>query len=466
MPHNTPNHLANSTKQRPAGRTGTPGVAISDVLIAFGGAASVKAAVAATETEAALPNGADGYLVRFSTADDPDITAQKDFFTKDTYFGEATKVPVYFHHGLPIEVKMADGSTKTFGPGKVKIGVGELKTDDTGVFIDAVLDESGEYVTAVQQLLEAGVLGWSSGSASHLVTREAVADDNGTTKAHNIKQWLLAEASLTHTPAEPRNVASPVLTSVKSLLGQYGAYSYDYEYGSPPAWNPTEKMGCAAADVLIWRLERAVDNILSDEDLTPAQQIEAIVGVFDEAKGLLTRLVNALAVVDVAEDDTTEADLLTATKSAFLKHVAANVLPPATKGAETGEQLSLADQGQKVLEAVEAYTKRAGNVHTMRAKAGRTLSPAHGEIAGKALVAFNAMKNLVDPSNPGTEEETTPAAATVPPATAPKAEEVKETPASDAAGTTGTTSATEDATKTTDADAVAAMLAKANELGL
>jgi hypothetical protein len=191
----------------------TPGFA-SDMLIAFGGKANVKTADDGTMK-------ADGYLVRFSGPDDPDASSMRDFFTKSTYFGEAERVPVYFHHGLPIEVKSADGTIKRIGPGKVRIGKGTIKSDETGLFLDAVLDEAGEYQEAIQQLLDAGALGWSSGAVGHLVTREAVAGDDGKTKANNITQWLLAEGSLTHTPAEPRNVAAPV----KTLLEQYGVSS-------------------------------------------------------------------------------------------------------------------------------------------------------------------------------------------------------------------------------------------------
>ena len=54
-------------------------------------------------------------------------------------------------------------------------------------------------------LAESGKLGWSSGTASHLVMRE----QDGA--AHRVKRWPLGlDASLTHTPAEPRNSVMPL----------------------------------------------------------------------------------------------------------------------------------------------------------------------------------------------------------------------------------------------------------------
>jgi HK97 family phage major capsid protein len=61
-----------------------------------------------------------------------------------------------------------------------------------------------EYERGLMELAAAGKLGWSSGAAGHLVEREQVG------KSWHIKSWPIAEASLTPTPAEPRNAAIPV----------------------------------------------------------------------------------------------------------------------------------------------------------------------------------------------------------------------------------------------------------------
>lgn len=151
-------------------------------LVSFGG--SVKA----------LGDGrVGGYLVRFSTANDPDLSATKDFFTAQTGFGleDNTSSAVYYAHCLDPQLKTR------------KIGRGTMKADDAGVWLEAQLSLRDEYEKHIYDLAQKGKLGWSSGTAAHLVTRKAVETPNGT--AHEILTWPLGlDASLTPTPAEPR----------------------------------------------------------------------------------------------------------------------------------------------------------------------------------------------------------------------------------------------------------------------
>jgi HK97 family phage major capsid protein len=109
-----------------------------------------------------------------------------DTFTPQTNFDGAL-VPtkrVYYDHTLDADVQEPLGT------------VIETKADDTGLWVEAQLDRSRRYVDAVVNLIEKGVLGWSSGSISHLVRREG----------KSIKAWPIVEFSLTPTPAEPRTL--------------------------------------------------------------------------------------------------------------------------------------------------------------------------------------------------------------------------------------------------------------------
>jgi HK97 family phage major capsid protein len=137
-----------------------------------------------------------GYLVRFSTPSDPDLTG--DFFSKSTEFGiiDGANVPIFYQHGY-------DGVIKAR-----RIGRGIIKYDDVGLWLEAQLEMRDEYEKAIEQMANDGKLGWSSGAAGHLCEREQVG------KAWHIKTWLIAEGSLTPTPAEPRNSAMPL----KSLI--------------------------------------------------------------------------------------------------------------------------------------------------------------------------------------------------------------------------------------------------------
>jgi hypothetical protein len=147
---------------------------MDDMLIAFG-----------SEVKAVGDGKIEGYLVRFSTPKDPDL--QGEFFTKDTDFGIHTRLPLYYQHGFDDRLKTR------------RIGMGEAHKDDTGLWYSAQIEMRDDYEKMLNEMAAAGKLGYSSGAISHLVEREAVG------KAHWLKSWPVGEASLTPTPAEPRN---------------------------------------------------------------------------------------------------------------------------------------------------------------------------------------------------------------------------------------------------------------------
>jgi HK97 family phage major capsid protein len=163
----------------------TPGEIVTidmDTLIA--GGKSVKA----------LGDGRiGGYLVTFSDAASPDL--KDDYFTKETDFGDQESAPVYYQHGLDPKL------------GRTRLGRASHKIDDIGVWAEAQLQMHSEYVQWLYAQVEAGKMGWSSGTASHLVEREQ------TGKTYFIKSWPLGlDDSLTFTPAEPRNTVIPLKT--------------------------------------------------------------------------------------------------------------------------------------------------------------------------------------------------------------------------------------------------------------
>jgi phage head maturation protease len=165
---------------------------MDDTMICFDGQ-SVKA----------LGNGkVAGYLVVFSTEDDPDLSGE--YFTKSTDFDfeDGDKTTILYHHGLDAKI------------GKRSLGKGTLRHDDHGVWVEAQLNLRDDYEKSIYDLAEKGKLGWSSGTASHRTEREV------TGKAVWIKSWPLSlDASLTPTPAEPRTRAIPI----KSLQVEFQA---------------------------------------------------------------------------------------------------------------------------------------------------------------------------------------------------------------------------------------------------
>ena len=127
-------------------------------------------------------------MVRYGNPVDTDL--EGDYFTPDTFFGENTKATVVYHHGM--DAKM----------GARRLGTGELKRDDAGLWMEAQLKMRDEYEKYIAEMVKQGKLGYSSGAVGHLVERTP------TGKANRIDTWIIGEASITPTPAEPRNIVS------------------------------------------------------------------------------------------------------------------------------------------------------------------------------------------------------------------------------------------------------------------
>lgn len=140
-----------------------------------------------------------GYLVVWGSPQQRDL--QGEYFTPQSELGLDwyDQRPVLYHHGL-------DGTVK----GEVIGVITSLKADDTGLWAEAQLDMRKRYVAAVLNLVEKGVLGWSSGSLPQLAD---VAADGW------IRCWPIVEGSLTPTPAEPRFTEVSTIKAVYQSLG-------------------------------------------------------------------------------------------------------------------------------------------------------------------------------------------------------------------------------------------------------
>jgi hypothetical protein len=133
-----------------------------------------------------------GYLVLFSSADDPDL--QGDYFTKgtDLFIDNGETRPILYRHGVHPVIKSRN------------LGKAKLNIDDVGVFVEGEMNLRDKYEKAIYAMAEQGKLGWSSGSMSHLVSKTP----NG--KSFEITSWPIGEASLTPAPVEARTAAIPL----------------------------------------------------------------------------------------------------------------------------------------------------------------------------------------------------------------------------------------------------------------
>lgn len=251
---------------------------MNDDLIYFGG-----------EVKSLGGNKVGGYLVRFGDAFKTDL--EGDYFIPETDFDvdwtESVKSSVYFNHGLD----------KTLGKKKLGGGIKATlnKPDDIGIWIEAVLDERNEYEAAILSLVKDGKMGWSSGTAAHLIEKEKVG------RAYKIVKWGLGlDATITPAPAESRNAAIPIKTWSQSIkaLSDFIDNEDEESYLGNIALNLTCQSLCNASD----RLESTIMwRILYNDSLTDEQKIQAITEAYQELAAFAPKVAIALLALDTEE---------------------------------------------------------------------------------------------------------------------------------------------------------------------
>ena len=177
-----------------------------------------------------------GHLVLHGSPEKVDLygeffNAETDYDVDPADWGSA-KTSVYYQHGYDAVLKRRVLTKGTL-----------VSKDDVGVWIEAQLQMRDEYERAIYELADAGKMSWSSGTAGHLSERQRVG------KAVWIKRWPIVEASLTPTPAEPRNIAVPLksLRSFNIPLSISEAKSTSTP-GAKPSETSSDVAGAAATD--------------------------------------------------------------------------------------------------------------------------------------------------------------------------------------------------------------------------
>lgn len=159
-------------------------------------------AISQTDTELRVGN----YMVLFGGKD---LTGE--FFTKKTHFDsnftDLGVLYVDFEHGRDAE-KAGNSQHNVLGIADWK----SAKVDDTGIFIERVLNRRAEYMKYLMQLIDAGIMGTSS---------EAIPGTPRKKSSGEIIEWPLMRDSLTVTPMEPRMLDMNVLTAAKALYGMF-----------------------------------------------------------------------------------------------------------------------------------------------------------------------------------------------------------------------------------------------------
>jgi len=206
---------------------------------------TVKALTADTATVA-------GYGVIFGGAD-----LEGDTFTKSTNYmlDLVPAKPVCYDHTMSAKVSHVIGTVKS------------VTADETGLWVEAELKRSEDYVDAVLELINRGVIGWSSGSVPHLVRREA----------KSITQWPVIEWSLTPTPAEPRTLGVERIKSMDTEQNE-----------TTEAAVPQVEQSTAPAVVTDTTTEQPiVSDIPTEEKAIMSEELTALSAQIAELKALM-----------------------------------------------------------------------------------------------------------------------------------------------------------------------------------
>lgn len=146
-----------------------------------------------------------GYAALWGDASKRDL--MDEWFSPDTaemtaIFDATKRLPLLYQHA-------ADGTMKTTVVGLVD----KLQPDGVGLWYEAQLTMAGQYRQAIDELIEQGALGTSSGTlpAARRVDR----------RSGKILRWPVVEASLTPVPAEPRMMLRPV-AEIKAAFAAVG----------------------------------------------------------------------------------------------------------------------------------------------------------------------------------------------------------------------------------------------------
>lgn len=142
------------------------------------------------------PGWFGGLGIVYSTDQDPDL--EKDFFSPksnlDLYDGQ--RIRTYYRHGADLVA------------GRTKITQSSFQRQEKGVWFEGKLDLSNPLHKRIDNLVQRGKLGFSTGAMGHLTHKEPRG------QAKEIIDWPVGELSLTPTPCEPRTR----VTTLKSLL--------------------------------------------------------------------------------------------------------------------------------------------------------------------------------------------------------------------------------------------------------
>jgi HK97 family phage major capsid protein len=197
----------------------------------------------------AAPDGkVSGWLIRFVDPDNPTIDMHGEYFTKSTDFGDFEKTTIFYHHGLDPTI------------GKKMAIPGVLSKFDEGIWVEGQLDLADKYQKAVARLANLGALGWSAGTAKHLIETKKMVSG-----VKEILRFPLGlDASMTPIPAEPRTVPQILDTVMMKSLTTTGIEELLEDDNNVKSSIAVDTLTIKAKEI----------NIMSEQEQAPEQEQE------------------------------------------------------------------------------------------------------------------------------------------------------------------------------------------------
>lgn len=218
----------------------------------------------------AMGNGkVGGQLILYGEPAVKDLTG--DWFAEVTYYGprDGDGADCMIHHGMPLRKGLEELADRLLPPIKTK-------RNQLGIWAETALDMADEFEKKIYELAQKGVWKWSSGTADHMIKKEA----NG-----KIMRWPIIEGSLTPTPAEPRmlNYAIQPLKAFPEMVWEHdeaikGIFTVTSEVETEPK-SPVKtvetielplqnkKSMVGARRLALMRKTKQVKGILSDKQI-------------------------------------------------------------------------------------------------------------------------------------------------------------------------------------------------------
>ena len=168
----------------------------ADTLVTFG---EPLKTIELSETMARV----GAYGIRFTDGSEKDLSGE--WFASDTDYGarHGDGAVMMFHHGIAEHPSWKAFTEHTYAAVKTR------RDDSIGIFVETVLNLADEYEKVIYDLVKAGKLRWSSGTAAHMMRKD--------TKSGKILRWHPIEFSMSPIVIEPR---LPVIVPLKSLTAR------------------------------------------------------------------------------------------------------------------------------------------------------------------------------------------------------------------------------------------------------